>query len=142
VVLWDSGITFHSSGAWKEIGRLPTAGGVSRGGVCFGVPQSENALLGSAMLLGRDLDRLERWKGEEKLLLGSAMLFGRDLDRLHPRKGEEKRRLFCSSLGLSVSIDIRATFCNVMSSGSSEPSRDDVSGSYITQSTFVAQSRI
>lgn len=68
------------------------------------------------------------------------MLLGLDLERLARWKGFEKRRLFLSSLGLSVSVDLLLTFSGVVTnSGSSEASReegaDSDSDAYITINT-------
>ena len=60
------------------------------------------------------------------------MLFGLDLDRLERWNGDENLRLLFSSLGLSVSldilvsVDIRGPLSGVvMNSGSSDGSRED-----------------
>jgi hypothetical protein len=80
--------------------------------------------------------------------MGSAILLGRDLERPDREKGDEKRRFFFSSFARSVmSRDIRATFSGVMKtrSGSSEPARDEVSDceSYITnQYTLLIKGKI
>jgi hypothetical protein len=107
-------VTPQEFGAWKDCSPLCPNGGVSRGGVLVGVEdgKSKCAFIGSTILEGRDLEREERWNGEDM------------------------RRFFFSSLGVEDSIDMDTILEGLsgvvvavavvgMNSGSSDASRDD-----------------